>query len=524
MKPPVKPTIVLLLLLIFSVGVYLRSRGLFSHVTYIDEILLLTQADLVPINPASLSPQPLVPYVYKTVMSKGNSYGPIPLLLARIIAGPDMFSVRALKILRLLSLTFSVLSLILFGYLCITVIPGVPWSGAILVFTIFSCQMIQWVNAKQGHSYSAGVFAVLCGLVLITFLAQRLTPLRIFLMVLCFTTLSLFHYQVLLLNTAMGIGLIVESRLHKTKDLLNQRRLYCFAGGAILLVTLCLILGVAILKKELMNPWWIGEFINPDKWAVFSSLANSGKNLFSVLLVLSLFATGGESYPFGVVSAILLLMGILGIVIADFKKRKDLLVQRVLLLFLALWFLSFWLGKTPMSPTRHCMVYLPAILLIQLSGFRLIGHYFSNWKFSGCLLFFSGAILVFTLGRFPEYLKASTETANFGQLNLAAHNYRVTHIATWLWDYSKLQLLQRNNSSRYNLVFAWPGHLDMLPNEPTIFMELNTHSELSVLYSKTTKFNIKELSSRVEDFDFEPAKTISYGQNQFKLWFLQPKT
>jgi hypothetical protein len=280
------------------------------------------------------------------------------------------------------------------------------------------------------------------------------------------------------------------------------------------------------LKSHMMTPYWVIDYMNLRGLSA-EALKSFISNIFSVFKLSHAFHVGGEISVVGAASMILFSLGLIEVL-----KRKtetsvgELVTYRILAVFLGLWLIAYWQGKTPISPTRHCLIYLVPILLIQFKGLMVIETSFPKRIPVYFFSLLSVAILVDALSGFRQYLISSKQLANRSKIEGLAINHKVQSIATWAYDFSTLSLLMGEAQPRLKQNIVWDGHVDSLPNERSILVELNSSGEIisepTEKFSK--KFKFSPLYFETTDYDFEPSTSISYGRNLLKIWLLEPKT
>ena len=519
----------LMMVTIVVAGLYLRLEGLFSHVTYIDEILLLSQGQLVPSDTeiAEISKTSLSKYVESTVSATTNSYAPLPVALVRLFHGPQMFSIEALRGLRSLSVIFSFLSLLLFAHLTYLYSGRKITSGGLWVLTLFACQMIQWGNAKQGHTYSAGVCGVLVVLELLEWIQRSPSLVSIGFFIFGSIVAMSLQYQVLVWVLSVSTMGFFSFRGGKNECTASVRGRSLIRLG-FLAIGLFSLIGIACLshfKAKLMVPYWVVGFMVPRSswWAGLKALC---LNLFEISTLMHLTYQRGENLLLSWVGLVLVLIGI-AVALRTNKcfEIRDFLGPKSSVLFLGIWVLAFLMGKTPMSPTRHAMVYMVPLLILEMLGLHWLIQKLSRWPWEQFLVGGALIILSLTLVNFPKYLRASRETFDSTKLERWIHEYNTQKLATWTYDFSKLKLFSRNSKERKEYYWAWPGHLEMLPKEPLLFIEANCHAGTlsQKLISSSSEFSFKKVYEAQELFDFEPMEEVSYASNVFRVWVLTPK-
>lgn len=505
-------------------GVYLRGKGVYSHVTYIDEILILTKGELFE-NPENTAPEPLLSYVYKTAVSPSNSYAPLGAFLGRLIVGPAMFSLRGLKVLRFISFVFSTLALFLFAWLFFCFSEKKITGALLLIVSVFACQMGQWVNAKQGHSYAAGVFSLVLTLEMLRWTLLRPTTVRTLALLFSCLVLGFSQYQILIFNVALSIAVLTYSiplRHQRSDPTIGLLVKFSIS----LLVTTLLVLGFVVkLKGHLMTPYWVGGYYN-SQILLLKQIEGFLKNLFEVFSFAHLFYTNGEN---GVVATVGIIASVLGVLkLLCWEKPRNvfmLICFRAMVIFLFVWFFAFWFGKTPMAPTRHCLIYLIPFLFLEFQGFRQIESRFKSKSIGFVLAFLSVVVVWQSLRNFPAYLKASEETFISSKITFFANKYNVMTVTSDPFDHSKLKLFSQGYFDEYALKPTSRGYIDNLPAVPTLFIEMNSSGEfIGPPFEKVSqKFSLELLFVSNTGFDFEPSKHFIYGVNLFKIWLLRPK-
>ncbi len=510
-----------LFILIFCLGVFLRFKGIYSQVSYIDELLLLSRGEL-SFTDSAISPIPFWRYVYKTVSSFTNSYAPVQIFLGRLITGEKMFSFHGLKVLRTLSCVFSCLSLLLFGRLIYVYSGRRITAPLIFIFTIFCCQMIQWVNAKQGHTYSAGVFGVLLTLWLFEGVILFRTSVYHLLFLFGAIFSGLIQYQVLLCTLSVSlVGLI-----YLKGNLKNgvSRSL----GGALLVLfgfSVCSIFFLSVYKGHMMVPYWVHSFMAPET-GVLLRFKMVAYKLVRVFVLAHLTYPMGESLILGLVGMFLSLLGAFIIVLPySLTGQRVSLGLRASFLFLVIWTGAFLVRKTVISPTRHSMVYLPSILFLELLGLKLIASRLSKFKVQYIFYLSSLAIISLTVLNFPNYLNSSRETYSSSKIKELMDSFNVRDLVSWRFDSLKLRLFSPINSGCFVMDFHWGGDLNSLPSRPLLFIEGNSSGELLSLeeFKRTSKFVGQKVYEASSNYDFEPMSAVHYGKNLFKVWLLTPK-
>ncbi len=510
----------LFLLITLLIGVGLRGAGLFNHVTYIDEILLLTKGQLI-VSEQDLTAESLLGYVYKIFISKTTSYGPFQVLIGRLIIGDDMFSLRALNILRSISFVLSTAALFLFSHLSFVFSSRKTSGPMLLVCGVFACQMLQWLNAKQAHSYAAGPFAMLLSLEIWILFLKNPTYKKTILFVVASSILCLFQYQVVLFVVAMAItGIFLCS---KNYCRLPKKNLILLSGFLLLLFSAVLVSVLSKLKGELMYPYWIVSGPSASGLHI-QALKALLKNLFHVFVVCHLFFFNGENIVVAILGIGLFFWGVYYL-IKEYKNNicPETFAFGSLFCFLLLWIFSFLVGKTPVSQTRHCMIFLAPILLLELRGLLALTEKIKKSSFEYALIGGLIAILSVTVFRLPNYLEASKEVFDVDLLKSLLKEHQVKKIVAWDYDYSKLRLFGKGHFNPENMLWRWNGQINPMPESRVALVSLG--SSYPAFEKNDNRIDHKEvwverIYQTQKDFDYEPAKEYSYGANVFKIWLI----
>lgn len=512
-----------LFLFVFAIGIYLRAGGLFQHATYVDELLLLTRGEPI-LTAENIHPDSLMAYTFKAAVSRGNSFAPFGVFVTRLLVGPNVFTTRGLCSLRLLSLLLSIGSLALFAHLCWVLTNKKNLSCVLLIFGVFACQVLQWVNAKQGHSYSAGVFGLLCSIELIIFATRQSSQFRILSALLGLTALTTLQYQLLLFNVSTA-AVLIAIFWTKRESSHDSSSFFRWSASLFMAVSVIALISVNHLKSHMMTPYWVMDYMNLKGMSA-QAVIDFFRNIFYVLQLSYTFTLGGENRVLGVIASLIFALGLVRILLFNsFQKHSEFRVYEPLIIFLGTWFLAYWIGKTPVSPTRHCMIYLVPILLIQLEALAFIETKLPNKITATGFYLLTLTIALNSLGGAKSYFEASKQEAELGVIQRLITQYQIKNLATWAHDYSTLRLLIDPISQEVETGMAWYGHIDSLPSKNTLFVELNSAGEqiTEPLERFSKKFKMTPLLVAKKNFDFEPSSRVSYSFNLLKIWLFEPK-
>lgn len=516
-------------LVAFFVGV--RLLDLDRHVTYIDELLVLT-AGRWSFLEAPESPSSLLSFLSALMFSDQSSYAPGQFLFSYFLFPPDHLSVEALVAGRIVTVAMFLVGAI-FGLLALRRAAGRDEWRAGAVFTILiGCSAMSLVNSQQLHSYFAGVSGVLVGAFVVTAWLADAARWRRIAGIAVLSLLPVFNYQ-LILATAAGAGVLGLIALQKAWVSVRGRspfpwRSTLFDGALILAAgaaVLCWQHWMTTNKGALQVAWWVQPWILEDK-SPAALIGGIGTNLVSAVEAILAFPGLSAGVPvFGLVGTFSILAGlILGVM----RGGRTMLLATFATLIILLFVVGAAMGMIPLAPSRHSLILLPSVALLcaltvacgidVLSKVSPAGGRAAGWVSLAVAL----TSAAYAMSAYHATRSERAETFNARLIAQALRENDLNTIVTSWWDTSKVAMLMKEEDiPDLQIVGAignpgvnYPhGRFLLVGQNPRLFTELYQ-------LSAEQGFAQTKLLSVEKPYDFEPSTEIEYWPNEFHMWLV----
>lgn len=508
---------------LLTIVVAVRLVGLNTHVTYIDELLVLTSGRWSAAEAPDNAPS-LFHFLQHLLWSDQCSYAPGQFALTYLLLPAKQLSLGGVIAGRLVSVfVFAV------GAVCGVLAlrrsaqdQGLVASAVFLV--LIGCSAMSLTNSQQMHSYIAGLSGVLAGaLVVVTLLSSEHVVHRMAgAVVLCVA--PFLSYQLVLVTAAGGAVLLLVSVRGLTRGAwlsaaVNIALVLAMAGASLVWLGW---LGAS--KGALQIAWWV------QPWMITPAapLAMLGDALAKTVNVFgAVMAFPGVPAPvFAVLGALATAAGCCLAVFSDRDSTR--LLAQYAVGFIGLVVVAAIAGKVPLSPSRHSLVVLPAVALLcglsvdaAAGALCRFGRAWSDaWKVVSVVLTLLAG--VYALAQFHTQRAARAEAfdANLIIQTMEAHD--LDTVATSYWDYSKVAMLMAEADAQpHTLVGAinaeatYPhGRFLLVGQNPRLFPALFDLKE-SDGYTQVKVYALEK------KYDFEPSAEIEYWPNEFHMWVVE---
>lgn len=523
------------LCLICIAGVLFRVNGYSTHVTYIDELICLTEGRWNSQGAEHAhSYDSAWDYATKMASNKGVTYAPLQFLLTHyfVKSHQPLLSLEALSASRLPSVIFGCLSIGLLLLLFYVMAKRKLSYSCLLPLTLLTVSSINIVNSQQNHTYIFGVLAFILVLFTTLWLSDSLRRLAWLGSAVLLAVLPFSNYQVTpIVILAIGIiftGVWVNAVQSKSSWKFAAVKTALLVPG--LATAGCLSLWLLETKATASIPWWVGPFSlegsSGESWGeripalfknlglVVSSVLNSGEN--EALNNLSLVA----------VSTIAL--GGLGILISQRFRGSNQNILPVLLIFAvaALFVILYLTNTVSLSPSRHTLILTPAILVLVfyfssiIENSRMLNNT-AQKTYQALVTGVSITILVGAALQYPEFSRKKTEAFQANKVIEASEKTGIRLVAVDWWTYDKAYILLREHITQNRIRLVSVGNENDFPKTPFLLIGQNTDAFMDIFKPENYKsHSSKVLHEHDSGYDFEPSKKIKYWPNKLSIYLV----
>lgn len=451
-----------------------RLADLSTHFTHLDDIgvaytIMLRAKGAEPIG-AFIQNQPETGEVLKslfdrlTLVSKRFTYAPLQFLLTYFLVSPEQSYRQALFWGRFPSCFFGILALLLF-VIFYKKFDRLKTPAVFIALSLLAFSYENVIYAKQMESYSIGVFAAVCVLILLIYQMnpRNFSFKKILLAFAGMTVLSHAQYQVLFFMPAFVLTLLGYYLLHNRRLSGKPRMASCPSRPETLryLLIAAAVYGLSIypLYQSLIS---IHESFRPgvhwnggpqnEFWPQFSagdSLLTQGikavwffaKNLPIVFGSVTGFMP--ETHR-GFVPATIFFLALSGLGIAGLLTARRL--QKRMLGFFFICVALSWCAlvlslKLSFSPTRHSLILLPFFAVTAAEGWNFLLWLFKTLPGSPMIRRFghlplAGFILVMFLASFPQFLAQRKDPFDEREIErkLSEFDVDTVYASGWTWN------------------------------------------------------------------------------------------
>lgn len=524
-------TLGVLIAVIILLGCAARLFQLGAHVTYVDEMIVLAEGNWnVAGREKELGSHGPLEFARKIALNSESSYAPLQFLFTYFAVGDDPLTPGGLHRSRLVSAVIGCLSLPLLLLCAWRATQGRLGWAILTPIVLLSLSHMNILNARQNHSYIAGVTSVLVAL--FCFDRARLArgwPRRTLYLTIP-GLLPLANYQVLFAN--VGIGAIVAG-FHITHWWHAERRARELIHSALAFVplavmTLSTMVVLARLKSDLSIAWWVAPFGVGD--GAIQSMLKLPRLFFDIFHALTLTS---PTRALGNVTALIVCLGLLagcGLFVTKKHRSSDGGAFHFLstLAVLAVFTTAYLCGRIPLSPSRHSLILTPLVLLsiyhvLRELETRLSGTAAATILRAGyiaCTVALAGAFLA----DYPKLLDRSRETFDAGDVRRLAAQSGTDLVVAGHWDYNKAYCFLKGDIDEGRLRLMSVTHQREFPAERFILLGQNPEIFRSIYtLTENSSYTSRLLLSTVKAYDFEPSLYVRYWSNHSLAWLVEPR-
>ncbi len=531
---------VLIIIIILVSGIFFRVDGYKNHVTYIDELMILSEGQWNS-NGKEYSYHSNSSYEFtkKLFDARGVSYAPLQFLATyQFVKGARPLSKIALEQARIPSVIAGILSLI-FMFLLLYEINNRKITSAILLpLSLYSSAQIYIINSQQAHPYMLGVFAfifliyslliiikskniLLCGALSIIFMLLPFSNYLLIPIVVSFVAIAWFYIA------------------FPEKKSITYYKLSIFK---ILFLIPAFGLSIAFAvwtlehKASMSIPWWVQSFKMKEFYSSTAALTHELiTNIYYTLE--SMFKIGGMKSANTLILSVFFMLSIIGFVsfahlvksnIRIFKNQS--LFPLLCTLFTFLIFISlFFFKKMAISPSRHMLIFGAAsviLLFYSISFFYTVldRYHIGKWHMNVFNTTVAIFVLIFSALQYKTFSYNKQESFNAKKIVTLAEENDVKTIATDYYSYDKFYIFLEPYilSDKIELVIL-EGDESKLPKKKFLVVGQDT-LKFRYLYNgqRYKRYRSNLIYESRKEYDFEPSDKISYWPNQMKAYLFEP--
>lgn len=517
------PKIALFLVFILIAGAWLRARGVSTHVTYIDEMIVLADGEWhrQEMHPAEGAKTPFE-YGASILTSAKSSYAPGQLIGTFLLFPDKRFSWQSLVRARWVSFLVGIAGLFACLWLTQRITGSAFHPAGLLPLSLVAFSRMSIINAQQAHCYAFSVLGAILAVILSDILARGRTALGRVGAAALLAALPWFNYQLIFFSVAgylVSVAAAILCLLSKTGPRTNS-----------FVTTIASVIGLALtgtlayflekLKGHLSIAWWVSDYAFHGRVS-FPSLVELARRVRKVAEAVILPAHEGLLTATTV--AALFLLAVFAVV-ASFRRQPALRSVVAVSTTTFLMFCGAYLaGRIPLSPSRHGLVFLPLLTTLSLVGLASLRSPAHLRLASIATILWSGiwatVAIEFQQMDFPR----SVETFDARMIQTLASKHQVRTIATSYFEYTKLSLLLDDTPSSANLQLVSAVKQSELPSERHLLVGQMAR-RFADFYDLSSNPRVTQrlLHADAQSYDFEPSSYIEDWPNEFWIWLVEP--
>ena len=514
-----------LVCLVLCLGTFWRVVGLSEHVTYIDELIVLADGRWSSRDAAldALQKGP-IEYAYRLATEFESSFAPGQFLVTYFLLKDRQLSWASLVGARQVSCCAAVISLFLLCGVARRVLKIREPIILLPSLVLLACSQLAILNAHLAYPYSVVILGGVLSFVLLDVAVVSGSLIFRALAVFALSILPWFNYQLFFYSVACCLVVGVLWLIRWVRD----RKSFGSIGGDIVILVLAAValLGVAwFVKAKKMQwgvAWWVASFVFQGDWAGIKLALVHAWQAFGALLSPG---GGGIGLSMVIMPGSILSVSFVAGVHRSFGKYPHIIAA----LFLAggLILGSYFLGSTPLSPTRHSLVFLPLLSLVFLIGMDsivgLLGGYWQSSRICMLISLWGTAVCGVALCEQIKEREVAAETWDARALHELAQRQGIDTIVASHWDYSKVQMMLSDIGVFESYKVYGVTNAGQVPAAPFILAGQNPDLFKGIyeLPGRSDLVAVKELE-RMQEFDFEPSALVTYWPNRFSVWVVVP--
>jgi hypothetical protein len=513
-----------LLIAVIFLAVFWRWWGLPEHTTYIDELIVLTDGRWsVRDSLSNIPAKNALEYAYRIASHAESSYAPLQFVFTYFLLGERQLSWDSLVGARVVSCIVSVIGVLLLLLVARGVLRIYEPIKFLPSLVILACSKIAILNSHLAYPYS---FVVTGGLICFyllfvavwspCFWKRGLAALSVGILPLCAYQLIFYSSACFAVIAFTWVGRWIKGRKTLCKIVVDSSVLIFLAGSLIGLTWM-----LKTTKMQLGVAWWVASYVFKSDSDGLRTCLRHAIQSFDALVSPSL---GSIGLVFVTIPALGLVLGF----IASIPKIWGMHRHVLLFIFLAavLIFSSYVLGSTPLSPTRHSLVFLPLILVVCMISMDTLLCWMGGSTVSRKIHFSVSVwvICVCAVALYDQLLDTEVrrETWDARLIHEIAQQNGINSIVSSHWDYSKVYMML----SDLGVVDSYKIHgvvnSAQVPSGPFILVGQNPELFRAIYeLSGRPELVAKKQLEKIQSFDFEPSALVTYWPNRFSVWIVR---
>ena len=530
-------------------GIFLRFFGYKDHVTYIDELMVITEGRWNSFgNEYSSRSDSAVDFTKNLMNSGGVSYAPLQFIATYFfIKNSRPLSKKSLEQARLVSVIIGCFSVIFICLLFYEINNCKLSSSFLIPLTLFSICQINIINSQQAHPYMLGVFSYIF---LIYSLLIIVKSKNLYLCIALSFVLCLLPFSNYLLIPVILISLTLSwlSLVSTSGQTASFYRLSCFKILfliPLMFISIILAMWVYENKSSMSIPWWVHSFKIKDNYPSYTDLfLDLSKNIFYTLestLTIAFNKTTNNIALF--IYFAVFFIGLLNIIYISLKKlvkynsnhhEHKILNVFYLPLFIILASLIYLIGlfilnKIAISPSRHLLmlstIFMIIIFYCSISFKNLIDRFFPKNSAANLLnIIFSVSILIPSLLDNISNANRKKEAFQPEKLIEISKKTNSNIVATDYYSYDKyfIYLEPYIILNKIKLIIIDTEEKN-LPKEKFLLVGQFTDHYRYLYYARNYQNYKSELIFKDhKNYDFEPSEKITYWPNNMEVYAVEP--
>lgn len=519
--------------LAFSVGAFLRFDGISSHVTYIDELIVLTEGEWNSKGREdSYTSDSSLEFTKKIAEHKGVTYAPLQFMLTfQFIKDNKPLSLESVSRARIPSAIFGCLSLIVLLFIMLTINNGRVSYSCIFPLTLLSVSLLAIINSQQTHTYSIGLFAAFIVIAVLTHLANSRNIYLIIALAAVLSLVPLANYLVIpVMLSSIGFCifyLFVKS--HRDKQWQNTSyTLICLSIP--ILISIAVSVWVIINKPESSIPWWV-----KDNYALQENVSYSLFELSKIITnnlggIIEALLLNGEVKLFNSLSVIVTSGVVITGSILYIKSRitPNLTALPLLISYSGLAILlALFINRTiALAPSRHALIFMPIVLLSIFYCLLRIEFFCSQKKWSTYTFNLASILICLVLlysGISNNYITATKkkEVITAETILNASKTAQTKTVVTNYYTYDKLYLQLEEHIKAGDITLEYAAKESEFPPPPFMLVGSNLKREGVFWPGGYRRHKSKVLFEYQSGYDMEPSPKVTYWPNEMVIYLIE---
>ncbi len=523
------------ILVVIAVGFFLRFDGIASHVTYIDELMILTEGDWNSRGKEdSYSSSSALEFAKKVAEKRGVTYAPLQFVFTyALVKNLKPLSMEGVAAARIPSAVFGCLSILIFLVIMLRVNEFKASFAYVFPLALLAVSQLAIINSQQAHTYSIGLFAFFLLIAVLTYFVYLQNLWLVLLLTFFLALIPTSNYLVIpILLSSIFISVIcIFVRSNRDNQWKTTSYKLVFMSLPIM-ISVLVALWVLVNKSGASIPWWVRRNYalkeNTD-YSIFElvsviirNLSHIGEVVFinSEVIILN-------SIP-AVASAIFIVLGV-ALFLIKRKKLNCTLLPLLLVVSSFVVLIALFLNKSiALAPSRHALVFIPILLIVIFYSLLYAERIFSDSKL--LLSTFNTVIVVLSFGLVISGVTNHLNTAYKKEEAISAERVMIfskqLNIKTVLTDwnsYNKLYLQFEKYIKSGDIILKATGDEKKFP-EPPFLLVGSAVEQKGVYWShRYRRHRSKILYEERYDYDMEPSTRIRYWPNQMVIYLVEKK-